>query len=229
MGIHDGHRERIRDSFLEAGLKGKTDHQILEIILTYIVPRRDVNDLAHELINRFGSLAGVMDAEVADLVKFPYITKKGATLLKLFPAVFAPYQESKFKKRIPLKNAAAVKEYMMPIFAKETNEAFYVLCLDTHLCLIRLIRHSEGTTASANINVPSIVAEVLKSGASRYVLAHNHLSGNVTFSIADIETTEVIRKAFKYLNIEFLDHFLFSGANFASYKSFMGIEENAEI
>lgn len=217
MGIHDGHRERIRDSFLEVGLKGKSEHQILELILTYVIPVRDVNPIAHNLIDKFGSLANVFDASVDDLITVPYITKNGATLLKLFPAVIPAYNESKYKARISLKTTHAVKEYMIPKFTTETNEVFYILCLDTHLNLLRAIRHVEGTPSSASLNLQSLVYEVLKSNASSIILAHNHLSGSLQFSAADINTTLVLKSTFENLNIRFIDHFIFSGTTCTSF------------
>ena len=114
MGTHDKHRERLRANFLATGLKGKTDHQILELLLTYIIPRIDVNPIAHELIDRFGSLAGVLDADISDLVKTRNITEYGAVLLKLIPELSATYYESKFKDRVVLDTYEKTKAYMIP-------------------------------------------------------------------------------------------------------------------
>ncbi len=217
MGIHDGHRERLRDEFLAVGVKGKSDHQVLEVILSFIIPRVDVNPIAHQLINSFGSLAGVLDASIHDLTKFPYITKRTASFLKLFPIVFPAYHESKFKKRVNLGTASQLKEYMIPKLANEKNEVFYILCLDAHCNLIQAIRHNEGMTTKANLNIQGMVSEVLRTGASTIVLVHNHLSGKVDFSKQDIEATLFIINTFNNLQINVADHFVISGSNCASF------------
>lgn len=223
MGTHDKHRERLRANFLATGLKGKTDHQILELLLTYIIPRIDVNPIAHELIDRFGSLAGVLDADISDLVKTRNITEYGAVLLKLIPELSATYYESKFKDRVVLDTYEKTKAYMIPKLAPEKNEVFYALCLDTHLHLIRAVLHSEGLTEKANINIRNLVNDILKTGAYQVILVHNHLSGSVEPSTADINATNKIKDALKLLDIKVLDHLIISGdkcTNLASIMSF---------
>ncbi len=211
MGIHDGHRERIFESFLAVGLKGKTDHQALEILLTFLDPRNDVNPIAHALINKFGSLAGVMDADVEDLIKIKGITKRGATLIKLVPLLAAKYHESKFEEKPYLGTYSAIRDYMVPKLSHERNEVFYVLCLDTKLKLLRTIQITEGTPDKASIEIRSLVSEVIKTTASQVVLVHNHLSGSVVPSAADIATTNTIADILAPLGIKVVDHLIISG------------------
>ncbi len=217
MGIHDGHRERLRENYLEAGIKGKSEHQILELLLTYAVPRVDVNPIAHELMNKFGSISAVFDADVSELVKFKGITEYGAVLLKLIPDLFPVYFESKYKGKIQLKTAGQIKEYMIPKLAGETKEVFYILCFDTHMNLIRAMRHNEGTPNRASLNLASMVADVINTGATQLVLVHNHLSGNVQFSQEDIKATNVIIDAFHNIGIRVHDHLIFSGDKVSAF------------
>ena len=219
MGIHDGHRERLRDSFLETGFTGKSEHQILEIILTYAIPRKDVNPIAHQLIDQFGSLARVFDADINQLTKVPGVTRNVAVLLKLFPATIPCYYESKFNNHIKLSTIKDAKEYLIPKFASETKEVFFILCLDAHLNLIHTIRHAEGYSANASLNLPSIVASVLNAGAVQVILAHNHLSNNVEFSIQDIEATNTIATALKNIGIPVIEHFIISGSKCSTFSS----------
>ncbi len=229
MGIHDGHRERLRDDFIAVGIEGKSEHQILELMLSYVIPYVDVNPVAHELINEFGSLAAVLDADIKDLTKFRYVTKRTAAFLKLFPTVFPLYYESKFKKRINLGTASQLKEYMIPKLANEKNEVFYVLCLDSHCNLIHTIRHKEGSAVKASLDIQTLVADVLRTGASTIVLVHNHLSGSVDFSKQDIEATDFIINTFKILGIFVADHFIISGSNCASFTALKAIFEPEDI
>lgn len=217
MGIHDGHRQKLRDSFVEVGLEGKTDHQILELLLTYALPRIDVNPVAHELINTFGSLSGVMDADITQLTKIKHISQNVAVLLKLVPQISAKYYQSKHGKRVHLNTVGAIKDYMIPQLANEKAEVFYVLCLDAHLNLIRAIRHSEGSPSKTSIDIRALANQVLNTGTDRIILVHNHLSNSATPSVSDIDATRKIQAAFEMLNVNVLDHIIISGDKYFSF------------
>ena len=217
MGIHDGHRQKLRDSFVEVGLEGKTDHQILELLLTYALPRIDVNPIAHELIDTFGSLSGVMDADITQLTKIKHISQNVAVLLKLVPQISAKYYQSKHGKRVHLNTVGAIKDYMIPQLANEKAEVFYVLCLDAHLNLIRAIRHSEGSPSKTSIDIRALANQVLNTGTDRIILVHNHLSNSATPSVSDIDATRKIQAAFEMLNVNVLDHIIISGDKYFSF------------
>lgn len=217
MGIHDGHRQKLRKNFIEVGLEGKTDHQILELLLTYALPRIDVNPLAHELIDKFGSLSGVLDADITQLTKINYVSENVAVLLKLVPQISAKYYQSKHGKRVRLNTVDAIKDYMIPQLANEKTEVFYVLCLDTHLNLTRTIRHSEGSPSGTSIDIRALANQVLNAGTDRIILVHNHLSNSVEPSPADIDATRKIQTAFEMLNVNVLDHVIISGDKYFSF------------
>lgn len=228
MGIHDGHRDRIFDSFFEIGLKGKTEHQSLELLLTYLDPRKDVNPIAHELINKFGSLAGVMDANPEDLVKIKGITMRGAALIKLVPLLAAKYHESKYKEKPNLGTYSAIRDYMIPKLSHETNEVFYVLCLDTKLNLLRAIQLAEGTPESASIEIRSLVTEIIKTSATQVVLVHNHLSGSVMPSAADVATTKTVSNILEPMGIKVIDHLIISGDKCFNLSSLTDIKKDIQ-
>ena len=204
MGIHDGHREKLRNEFLSVGFEGKSDHQILELLLTYALPRIDVNPIAHQLIDAFGSLSAVFDADISELTKFKYISENVAVLIKLIPELSKKYYQSKHGEKVRLNAVDAIKNYMLPQLISEKAEVFYVLCLDPHLNLIRSIKHSMGTQSKANIDIRSLANQVLNTGTDRIVLVHNHLTNSVTPSSSDIEATRRITSAFEHnYNIHF--------------------------
>lgn len=217
MGIHDGHRQKLRKNFIEVGLEGKTDHQILEILLTYALPRIDVNPLAHELIDKFGSLSGVLDADITQLTTIKYVSENVAVLLKFIPQISAKYYQSKHGKRVRLNTVDAIKDYMIPQLANEKTEVFYVLCLDTHLNLIRAIKHSEGSPSKTSIDIRALANQVLNAGTDRIILVHNHLSNSVEPSASDIDATRRIQTAFEMLNVNVLDHVIISGDKYFSF------------
>ena len=228
MGIHDGHREKLRRNFIEAGLEGKSDHQILEILLTYALPRIDVNPLAHELIDKFGSLAGVLDADITQLTKVKYISENVAVLLKLVPQVSAKYYQSKHGKRVHLNTVEAIKDYMLPQLANEKTEVFYVLCLDSHLNLIRAIKHSEGSPSKTAIDIRALANQVLNTDTERVILVHNHLSNSAEPSLSDIDATKKIQSAFEMLNINVLDHVIIAGNQYFSFFTNMKTLQNQQ-
>lgn len=225
MGTHDHHRQRLRENYLATGFKGKTDHQILELILTYAIPRIDVNPTAHLLIDKYGSLAGVLDADYDDLIEIPNLKQYGAVLLKLIPDILPIYHESKCSKRIHLNTYEKIKEYMIPKLINKTNEVFYVLCLDAHLNLIQAILHTEGIAEKATLNIRALINDVLKTGACQVVLVHNHLSGSVQPSVADIEATTKISTALSALEINLIDHLIISGENCFNLKTFEQLKD----
>ena len=228
MGIHDGHREKLRRNFIEVGLEGKTDHQILELLLTYALPRIDVNPLAHELVDKFGSLSGVLDADITQLTKIKYVSENVAVLLKLIPQISAKYYQSKHGKRVRLNTVDAIKDYMIPQLANEKTEVFYVLCLDAHLNLTRAIRNSEGSPSKTSIDIRALANQVLNAGTDRIILVHNHLSNSVTPSTSDIEATRRIQTALEMLNVNVLDHVIISGDKYFSFFANKKLFENVE-
>lgn len=219
MGMHDGHRNRLRESFLATGLAGKTEHQALELLLTYAIPRIDVNPIAHELIDRFGSLAGVIDAEAETLMRVGHISQNSAVLLKLIPQIAQMYSECKWKERRLLKSVPQVEEYLRPKMEHEKNEVFYLLALDNHCRLIEAIRMSEGTPNQSQVSVRNVVDDSLRVGATQVILAHNHPSGIAEPSPADIQVTRFLFSALAPLGVTVLDHIIIAGNQSFSLRS----------
>ena len=219
MGIHDGHRKNLRNSFLSVGLEGKTEHQALELLLTYSIPRIDVNPIAHDLINTFGSLAGVIDADVKDLVKVNYISENSAVLIKMIPQIAKLYEKSLLKKKPLIKTLADVRTYMSPFLRYEKNEVVYVLLLDPHLQLIKHIKLSEGSTFSAKLDVRKLIQDVLQYSAKQILLVHNHPSGSAEASRTDVETTHSIEALLGPLEVNLADHIIFAGEDIYSLRA----------
>ena len=217
--MHEGHRKNLRKSFISTGLEGKTEHQALELLLTYAMTRIDVNPVAHELIDCFGSLAGVMDADIQELQEIPYISENGAVLLKLIPQLSKMYHESKWKEKPKLNTIEKVKEFLEPKFMGEKNEILYMICLDNHCCLNRVVKLSEGTIDHSPVYIRDVVKFVLRTDAKNVILAHNHPSGNVRPSPADIRMTNQIAEALKPMEVKLVDHIIFSGGETYCFSS----------
>ena len=122
MSIHDGHRQRLKQRFLQQGLDGFTDIQVLELLLFYAIPRRDTNPIAHALLDKFGSLRQVLDAPVDRLTEVEFITENVAVLLKLAPAMLRYYQVDKIQEEMPLVTIEACGDYLKHFFLAERTK-----------------------------------------------------------------------------------------------------------
>jgi len=207
IGLHLGHRQRLRERFLHEGLAGFADHQVLELILFYAIPRGDTNEIAHRLMRHFGRLSAVFDARVSDLQKVPGVGQQSAILIHTLPALMRRYHTDRIVRDAPILNSAeAVSNYLRPLMSGRTREVFYVLCLDSRLRVKFPAQISEGTVKDAYVHPRVVVEAALAHHASAVVLAHNHPSGHLQPSQADHNLTEQLVRALAVIDINVLDH-----------------------
>ena len=218
MGVHDGHRERMRRRFLENDLNGFADHEALELLLYYAIPQGDVNPLAHELIDRFGSLAGVMDALPEELTKVKGMGEHSAAMLKLFPAVLGRYMEGRTGPGVVVHTTAEAGHVLAPYLYGARNEMTYILCLDVKEKVLGVKRLSEGNINNSDVTIRRAAEECLALRASFCYLAHNHVSGIALPSPEDMATTDVIRAALEPLGVRLLDHLVFVDGDLVSIR-----------
>ena len=216
MNIHDGHRQRTKKKFLEHGLDSFSDHEVLELLLFYALPRGDTNPTAHALIDRFGSLAAVLDAPLEELVRVPGIGEGAAALLKLAPQVGRRYLMSRASVGDILYSTQAAGKYIVPLFAGETEEAVYAVCLDGKYKVLGCRLLFRGSVNSAGVSVRRIVEAAISCNATSVILAHNHTSGPALPSEDDIKTTRRVRQALKAVDIELADHLIVADDDFVS-------------
>ncbi len=215
-GPHTGHRERLRERFLAEGLDGFAEHNVLELLLFYALPHRDVNPLAHRLIEQFGSLSGVLDADVDELCRVHGLSRHSAALLKLMPDLLRRYQISRTATDTCLDTIEKAGAYLMPHFLGRRNEVVMLLCLDAKcraLCCRLLF---EGTVNIALINVRRVVETALSFGATSVILAHNHLSGVALPSPEDEATTLKMQSALSAVGVRLADHIIVADEDFVS-------------
>ena len=232
--IHAGHRGRVKEEFLVRGVEGWPDHRVLELLLFYAIPRYDVNPLAHELIDRFGSLDRVLDALPEELMKVKVkvkarvrgkeqerelkVTEHAATLLKLIPAVTGRYLEDRTGPGTVIHTAEEAGHALMPYFYGSRNEMVYVLCLDAKEKQVGIRKISEGNNTNSDVTIRRVAEECMALQASACYLAHNHVSGIALPSPEDMNATAVIREALRPLGVEVLDHLVFVDGDFVSDK-----------
>ena len=217
MGIHDGHREKMRRRFLSGGLEQFADHEALELLLYYAIPRRDTNPIAHALIDRYGSLSAVLAAPVEDLQKVEGIGESAAILLKLVPRLCAKARLADAdRQELILNTASRAGAYLLERFYGEQNEVIYQLCLDRKGKLLACKKLGEGSIASAALDVRKLVENAMLHSASSVVLAHNHPSGIASPSHEDYAATDRARNALETIGVALADHIIVADGDFVS-------------
>ena len=216
MAVHDGHRERLKERFRSEGLDGFTEVQVLELLLFYSVPRKDTNEIAHALLEKFGTLAQVLDANPADLEKEPGMGSSSALFLKLLSAAGRRYQISRTESATILRTLEQCGAYLQPRFFGRKHEAVFLLCLDAKCKVLACKQVGEGSVNSAGVPIRRIVETALSANATMVVLAHNHPSGLALPSADDIQTTKRLAVALDTVEITLIDHLVFSDDDYVS-------------
>lgn len=214
--IHGGHRERLRKLYLSSNIDMLDDHQVLELILTYSIPRIDVNPIAHRLISHFGSLSAVFDASIAELCSVPGVGKNSALLISFFRQVERRYHIDDVTHRMRINNVSAAGKYLAPFFISENNEVVYALSVATNGKILRCCRLFEGSVNEALINTNKIIELALASGTVGIILAHNHPHGSAIPSQKDLETTDHILNMLTSICSMLVDHLIFADGDFVS-------------
>ena len=185
------------------------EHNMLELALFYCIPRQDTNEIAHRLIDAFGSLAGVLDAPYEDLLQVKGISEYAATYLKLLPALFRGYAQSEALHSVPvLDSSEKAKAYFTPRFVGRTEEVVLAAFLDAKNRVKSCELLHRGTVSSATVNVRRLTEYAVRCQADGVILAHNHPDGTAEPSPEDIMTTDAINYALKLIGIRLVDHII---------------------
>ena len=218
MGIHDGHREKMRQRYLKGGLEGFADHEALELLLYYAIPRRDTNPIAHALMERYGSLSAVLTAPVEDLCKVEGIGESAAILLRLAPQLYQKARLSDAEQETVLNSVDRVGTYLLQRFIGERREVVYQLCLDRKGKLLACKRLGEGGVASADLDIRKLMENAILTSATAVILAHNHPSGVALASKEDYAATTRVREALATIGVTLVDHIIVADGDYVSLK-----------
>ena len=216
MGIHDGHRGRLREQFNQHGLDSFNDITALELLLFYSVPRKDTNEIAHRLLGHFGSLHDVFNASLEELMEVPGISFNSAVLISLLPQLMKKVEMSKVSGMKTINSVSDAAEYFIPRFMNERDELLLILCLDSKNNIICCREIARGTVNSVDANSRRIVEMALKHKAVSVILAHNHPRGVAVPSREDDHTTQYIYKALRLVGINLDDHLIIADDNYFS-------------
>lgn len=227
--VHAGHRRRLRERFRTQGLAGFAEHEVLELLLTYAIPQRDVNPVAHALIDRFGSLSAVLEADAAELMRVEGVGEHAASLIALMPELFGCYQRSLLGERPVISTFQDAMTYCLSLFYGVHDEQIYLICLDQggrvlHPALLR-----RGTIDRVNIYPREAVELALRYHAHAVLLAHNHPSGMAYASQADRDVTQMIAQALGIVGVRLIDHLVVCGTGaYSMARSLQGMDGDAD-
>lgn len=216
MSIHDGHRQRLKNRFLRDGLDNFEQLQVLELLLFYCVPRKDTNPIAHALLDRFGTVAKVMEASASELMKVPGVGENTATFLTLVNAMGRYYEVIRQSEITVLNTIEQCGRYLVPFFQRRRNETVFLLCLDAKCKVLCCKEIGEGSVNSAAIPIRRVVETALSANATSVVLAHNHPSGLALPSGEDVLTTRRLAVALNSVEIQLVDHIVVADEDYVS-------------
>ena len=207
----------MRRRFAQTGLSGFADHEALELLLFYAIPRRDTNPLAHRLLERYGSLEGVFTAPAEDLEKVEGMGESAALLLRLVP-LLAEKSRERTDGPVILNSTERAGEYLLRRFDGKKNELVYELCLDRKGKLLACKLLTEGDVNGAELNIRRLVENALLTNASAVILSHNHPSGVALPSSEDFATTDRAQAALEGVGIPMVDHIIVADGDFVSMR-----------
>ena len=208
--IHAGRRKKLRARFLSDGLDNFNECEVLEFALGFCIPRQDTNPAAHSLINQFGSLQDVLNAEPNNLTKAYGIGERAAVFLHFLKEI-TTYQAKHHANKVKIKTPEDAIQHLAPLMRSYTVEQFVVVCLDNAGRVLKIHNITNQELDMVHVNVREIIAIVTAHKTSQVVLAHNHLNENPEPSMDDMQLTRRLLLTFQNLGVKFLDHLIFAG------------------
>ena len=215
---YHGHRQRLRERFLNGGRDALPDYELLELLLFMAIPRIDTKPLAKSLIDEFGSFADLIAAPVETL-RQKDVSENTIAALKVVETSALRLAKAKIMGRPALSSWEALLDYCAMVMARSQTEEFRVLFLDRKNVLIADEVQNKGTVDHTPVYPREVLKRALELGASALILVHNHPSGDPTPSRGDIMTTREITAAAKALKIEVHDHLVIGRGKHASFKA----------
>lgn len=214
--LHVGHRQRVRERYLAEGLDAFRDHEVLELLLFYCIPKRDVNPAAHAILREFGSLSCLFEADPRDIVRRCGVSLSTGILLTLAGPLTRRYLRQRWGDRPVLGTSSRAGDYAVSLFAGRPYEVFYVICLDAQNRVNHAALVHEGTLNEAPVYPRLIVEAALRHKANSVILSHNHPGGSLAASGPDLDVTRRIRSALQPISIPVVDHIIVAGERYAS-------------
>ncbi|MEE0858422.1 MAG: JAB domain-containing protein [Acutalibacteraceae bacterium] len=214
---HSGHRDRLRKRFLDNGFDGMENHEVLELMLYYGIPRKDTNPIAHKLLDSFGSISAVFDAPI-DKLKEVGISEKCAIYIKLIPQICRMYMEDKHNNKDKIIDIENIGDSIKHKFVGRDYEAVVLMLLDSKFKEVFCGVVSKGSVSACEIYIRKIIELAVMYNSKFAVIAHNHPSGLALPSNDDINTTKRVYKSLRLIDVALIDHIIVADNDYVSLK-----------
>lgn len=205
---HGGHRLRMRQRYLQQGLDGFAEHEVLELLLFYAIPQKNVNPLAHTLLERFGTLYNVLNASPEQLMQVDGIGEYAAALITLFSGVARRAERSHGAKREKLSSRQRAVDYCVSLLAGEKRELFYAVCMNGQMETLGAVLIAKGSLSDVPAYPRIVMDAVLTRNAHGVLLCHNHPGGTIVPSQADLEATATLSRLLGEIEVTLVDHII---------------------
>jgi len=213
----EGHRQRLRERFLTAGLDGFQDYEVIELLLTLGTPRKDCKDSAKEVLTRFKTLQGVLEASPKELCEVAGIGPRNLFGIKLIKAVADRYLEKKLISKDPINNSKELFDYLYHSIRDKNREFFKAIFLDSKNRVIATETLSEGTLTASSVYPREVVHAALNHHAAALIFAHNHPSGDSKPSQDDVAITKQLVFAGRVMGIMVHEHIIIGNNQYFSF------------
>lgn len=216
---HAGHRQRLKDKVRKTNLRTLADHEIIELLLTYTIPRKDTNPIAHNLLHSFSGLSGVIDASAKDLQKLDGVGEETALFFKVLSELFEIYKENKGKSTDKLTSTAKCVEYFRKNYEVSSDEYMVVLCLSKMGKIVNSFYEKGYNDHEITIDLKEFASKINVHNANSIVVFHTHPHGDVMPTIEDTEATQRIYNICSVFGIRLLDHIIVNETEHFSFAS----------
>ena len=202
---HVGHRERLKQRFVREGLDSFEEHNILELILFYTIPQKDTNELAHDLLDRFGSLDGVFNAGQEQLMEVKGVGEHTALFLSMFPKLIDSYIEDR-KQNETISGMQNVVEFAVRKLAFSQTECLLIIFIDNKQCMLNWHFLQEGMVASENLDIRTIVRMIMGTNTTQVLLARNYLKGKSKLGRSDVKIATELSDVLGSIGVGMFDY-----------------------
>lgn len=208
--IHKGHRERLRETTNTIGFENLPEHQQLELLLSFVIPRKDTNPIAHDLIKKFGSFSAVLDANPKNLMQVKGIGEVAANLISVCGKIPFAYRISKMKQKTVLTCPSQIINYFEDIAVSSSTEKFYIIYLNTKNEVIKYEIFGDNSLDKVSIDFRDLIQKVLMYNSKGVIVCHTHPEGSANPSRQDLEFTKQLFVALSIIGIKLCDHIIFA-------------------
>lgn len=216
--MHAGHRNRIRDRVRKEGLNNFQDYQVLEYALSFVIPYKDTNPIAHELINKFQSLAGVLEANEEDLAQVKGMGEVSAHFLTSIIKIYSFYEKEKSDKIGEIFNSRHSYDYVKGLFKGKIVEELYLVSLLPNNKIIKCELVTSGDSSQAKVTIRKITDMISRNKVNNVIIAHNHPYGNPDPSVDDDKLTKALVTSLAINDSYLVDHIIVTDNGYYSYR-----------